>query len=158
MRQEAVEGLQRHRTAFADVGYVGQSHFIEVPLADGEDDALSRLYADFELKHTQLNGHKTGAPAKIVNLRVVHSALLAGSSIDRPAAQAPEPTRERVRNVRLAGSTVSTETAIYQRSALKNGDRIVGPAIIGQSDSTTLVPPTWSARVLASGALLMERT
>jgi N-methylhydantoinase A/oxoprolinase/acetone carboxylase beta subunit len=158
MRQEAVEGLSRQRTAFADVGYVGQSHFIEVPLDAGSDDALSRLYTDFEAKHTQLNGHKTGAPAKIVNLRVVHSALLTESRIDRPAAQAPEPVRARVRSVRFSGSTGPTEAVIHQRSALKNGDRIVGPAIIGQSDSTTLVPPAWSARVLASGALLMERT
>lgn len=157
MRQEAVDGLLRHRQAFADVGYVGQSHFLEVPLDDRSDDALSRLYVDFEAKHVQLNGHKTGAPAKIVNLRVVHSAMLAESSIDRPAAQAPELHSERMRNARFAETTAPIGTAIHQRSRLKDGDRIAGPAIISQSDSTTLVPPSWSAHVLASGVLLMER-
>lgn len=67
MQAEQIDGLRRERRTFADVGYMGQSHFIEVPLNLEADDPLAALYASFEAAHERLNGHKTGAPAKIVN-------------------------------------------------------------------------------------------
>jgi N-methylhydantoinase A len=39
------------------------------------------------------------------------------------------------------------ETPIYDREALKPGNRFAGPAIIEQMDTTTLVPPGMTARV-----------
>jgi N-methylhydantoinase A/oxoprolinase/acetone carboxylase beta subunit len=41
---------------------------------------------------------------------------------------------------------------------LAKAERLAGPAIIEQPDSTTLVPPGWSAEVLTSGGLLLTRT
>jgi len=38
------------------------------------------------------------------------------------------------------------------------GERVVGPAVIEQEDSTTLVPPGWQAIVVVGAALKMERT
>ena len=64
----------RERVTLADVGYMGQSHYIEVPIDLAAADPLGRLYQAFETAHERINGHKTGAPAKIVNLRVVHRA------------------------------------------------------------------------------------
>ena len=76
MRAERIDGLARERRVLADVGYVGQSHFIEVPLDLDAADPLAALYAAFESAHERINGHKTGSPAKIVNLRTVHIARL----------------------------------------------------------------------------------
>ena len=39
------------------------------------------------------------------------------------------------------------ETPIYDRDALKPGNRLAGPAIVEQMDATTLVPPGMTARV-----------
>jgi N-methylhydantoinase A len=44
-----------------------------------------------------------------------------------------------------AGGFVST--GIYDRAALPAGSRLVGPAVIDQLDSTSVVPPGWVAEV-----------
>jgi N-methylhydantoinase A len=50
------------------------------------------------------------------------------------------------------------KTTIHDRGRLAAGETILGPAVIEQEDSTTLVPPGWHARVVAGAALLMERS
>ena len=50
------------------------------------------------------------------------------------------------------------DTALYRRSALGRGQTIEGPAIIEQSDTTTVIPPGWRAVVHGSGDLIVERT
>ena len=56
--------------------------------------------------------------------------------------------------VRLLGRVFTA--SVIDRSALRG--TIAGPAIINQMDTTTLVPPDWQARRIASGALVLERT
>ena len=35
-------------------------------------------------------------------------------------------------------------------------DRLEGPAVVEQLDTTTLIPPGWTARALPAGSLLVE--
>ncbi len=44
----------------------------------------------------------------------------------------------------------------YERSRLRAGDRIVGPAIIEQMDTTTVLPPGETAEVDMHGTLIVE--
>jgi N-methylhydantoinase A len=46
---------------------------------------------------------------------------------------------------------------IYRRAGFGAGDRLVGPALVTQLDTTTLVPPGWALEAHASGALLLTR-
>jgi N-methylhydantoinase A/oxoprolinase/acetone carboxylase beta subunit len=157
MQAEQIDGLRRERRTLADVGYMGQSHFIEVPLDLEARDPLSALYASFEAAHERLNGHRTGAPAKIVNLRTVHIAWLPKVAVGgRPGAHAGE-ARKGERPVWFPGESKPCPSGIYERSLLAMGERVVGPAVIEQEDSTTLVPPGWQATVVAGAALEMER-
>jgi N-methylhydantoinase A/oxoprolinase/acetone carboxylase beta subunit len=149
--------LVRERRTLADVGYVGQSHFIEVPLDLDARDPLSGLYANFEAAHERLNGHKTGAPAKIVNLRTVHIAWLPKIAVGGTPGRQAGAARIGERSVLFTGETTPCRSAIYERGKLAAGERIVGPAVIEQEDSTTLVPPGWQATVVAGAALEMER-
>src|SRR5690606_15829093 len=50
------------------------------------------------------------------------------------------------------GST-EAETPVYARAELVPGDRLEGPAIVAQLDTTTLVPPGWRADVDGGGNL-----
>ena len=158
MRAERIEGLKVERHYLADVGYMGQSHFIEVPLALDGADSLARLYAAFESAHERLNGHKTGAPAKIVNLRTVHRARLPRVTVGGKPGDAKGTSLKGSRLVHFPGHATPVETAVHERARLAAGERVTGPAVIEQDDSTTLVPPGWQARVAAGAALLMERT
>ena len=51
----------------------------------------------------------------------------------------------------------AVEAAVYDRAALKAGDAFVGPAIVEQDDTTTLLTPGWHCRVDALGNLMLER-
>ncbi len=162
MQAERVEGLRRERLTLADVGYLGQSHYIEVPFDLAASDALGDLYRDFEAAHQRRNGHKTGAPAKIVNLRVVQRAHRPPVSV---GSQAPAPTPASKgrslkgrRSVLFPGETARVEAALYDRARVAEGERLTGPAVIEQTDSTTLLPSGWSAEVTGGGALLITRS
>ena len=158
MQAEHIEGLARERRILADVGYVGQSHFIEVPFDLEAADPLGALYQAFEAAHERINGHKTGSAAKIVNLRTVHIARLPKVALGGTPAPLAGCSRTSVRAVHFSNQEAACETAIHQRARLAAGEVVPGPAVIEQEDSTTLVPPGWRARVVAGAALLMEKT
>ncbi|MGD9802634.1 MAG: hydantoinase/oxoprolinase family protein [Hyphomicrobiaceae bacterium] len=158
MRAEQIEGLARERLTLADVGYMGQSHYIEVPMDVSANEPLAELYRAFEAAHERLNGHKTGAAAKIVNLRVVHRAYRPRVSVGAdPAAVAGRSLKGR-RPVLFPSETRRLDVAIHDRACIAAGERLVGPAIIEQDDSTTLLPPGWSAEVTGGAALLLTRS
>ncbi|MFL5289663.1 MAG: hydantoinase B/oxoprolinase family protein, partial [Rhodopila sp.] len=141
---------------YADICYIGQSYHLQVPLDITAPDALARAYRDFQAAHDRIYGHHTDNPARIVNLRSVHrraSPRVAAEPAAKPAIGTGDPGRRLVR-VRQAAQPV--EASIWQRNHITADGRIPGPAIIEQADTTTLVEPGWSARLLDSGALLIE--
>lgn len=157
MREEHCEGLPRETLTFADVGYMGQSHYLEVPFDLASPGALARLYTDFEATHERINGHKTGAPAKIVNLRVVLRAHLPAVKIGTEPPSRPGAAVKGTRTVHFPGEAVRGPAAILDRALLAAGERVAGPAIIEQADATTLLPPGWTAEVVGGAALLLTR-
>jgi N-methylhydantoinase A len=157
LQAERVEGLARERRTLADVGYVGQSHFIEVPFDLEAAEPLGALYQAFETAHERRNGHKTGSAAKIVNLRTVHIARLPKVALGGTPAATPGTSRKTIRAVHFPGQEAACESAIHERAKLAAAETVFGPAVIEQEDSTTLVPPGWRASVVAGAALLMER-
>jgi N-methylhydantoinase A len=158
MQAERIAGLARERLTLADVGYMGQSHYIEVPIDLAQRDPLDALYRAFEAAHERLNGHKTGAPAKIVNLRVVHRAHRppAGRATEPP--DTPGRAEKGSRAVLFPGETTRLDATILDRPLIAAGERIYGPAIIEQADSTTLLPPGWIAEVTGGMGLLLTRS
>jgi N-methylhydantoinase A len=122
-----------------------------VPLPAAEADPIAALAAGFEAAHARINGHATGGPTKIVNLRTVHEAHRAV-----PAAAAAVEDGEALigaRPARLPRMHRAEPVQVLARARIAPGRRIAGPAIIAQDDSTTLVPPGWTAEALLSGAL-----
>jgi N-methylhydantoinase A len=49
-------------------------------------------------------------------------------------------------------------TGLYQRDLLRYGNIIDGPAVVLQMDSTTSIPPGWTAEVDGYGNLIVEPT
>jgi N-methylhydantoinase A len=47
---------------------------------------------------------------------------------------------------------------IVARAGMAAGSVVAGPAIIEQSDTTTLVEPGWQAVVASNGILIIKRT
>ncbi len=156
---------------FADVCHVGQGYFLEVPFHPGADDGIVRLYADFLAAHERVHGHAVEAPARFVNLRSVHRQRMS-SGANAPESGGAEPPGSAEtsqacgrgpgsggftarRMVRFPDEAIRVGTRIVIRDTLAVGDRLLGPAIVEQDDTTTLIAPGWSALVGDGGIMTL---
>ena len=124
-----------------DVRYAGQA--FEVPMAiDPETlrrDGIAGLIARFDAEHQRLFTFNMDSPHELVNLR----AVALGTALDLPAAKVPEgngdPSAAKIRDHELWMDGKAQAAVIYDRSRLRAGDTIHGPAIVIEMDSTTLI-------------------
>jgi N-methylhydantoinase A len=141
----------------ADLRYDGQGYDVTV-LLDPEwlrHGEHVRIAAAFHEAHRATYGHANeAAQIWVKELRAHIVGLVAKPDVLTPAAgRATQPVGQR--RIRLAGHLV--DAGVYERSQLRLGQVLQGPAIVNQMDTTTLVPPGWQAEVVRSGALVLER-
>lgn len=141
-----------------DARYHGQAFDIEVELpADAQrlDAAFvaERFHATYEQLYRNCDRN---ARIDLVNLRVrvVGKSPALHVKPLPPGTGSPEPTGER--DIWWGGR--SHRARIYARSQLRAGDRIFGPAVVEQVDTTTVVAPGYAASTDAHGVLSLERT
>ena len=136
----------------ADICFIGQSYHLEVPLDLAADSPLETLRQAFHALHDRIYGYSAGTPARIVNLRTVLRAGGESEPADVPTAdEGGAATASRT----VLFSNAPVETAVYARDTLPAEARITGPAIVEQADTTTLVPPGWSAVNGAGSTLIL---
>lgn len=146
-----------------DVRYAGQGFELRVPVSGGtlapdEKDAIVR---DFNDLHKRRRGHSAEAePVEVVSYRLrVQMAVpqYAPSPAPGPAASAPSAGAQTgERSVSFARGQDSQTTTIWRRDHLAYGNVLTGPAIVEQVDSTTIIPPRWTARIDRFGNLLLD--
>jgi len=146
------EAIERHY--LADVCYIGQSYHLEVAM-HMEDAPLARLTHDFYAAHDRIYGHSTAGPIKLVNLRAVHRTKTRPDAAARHVPEDGSPLKG-IRAMLTSASSGFVETCVYDRSRLKPGARLDGPAIIEQADTTTVIEPGWQAHVDPSGSLILS--
>lgn len=156
MDQEAVDPEQVSISYFADVCYIGQSHHLEVSVAIDAADPLAKLLEDFKVAHDQIYGHSTDSPARIVNLRAVHQYLVA-TDIGPEGEESSGDAIKGTRSVLFPAPYGRLETSVWDRVGLTSGTQIQGPAIVEQSDTTTVIAPGWQGEVNARGDLVIEK-
>jgi N-methylhydantoinase A len=157
MAAEKAEAAEVTISYFADVCYIGQSYNLEIPLHPNDADAAGRLYRDFLEAHDRIYGHSVEIPAKIVGVRTVHRA--GGSEVIDEMRFAPTdgPREIGQRKIMVEGEPGFVTATVYDRNALPEGFSFAGPAIVQQSDTTTLVEPGWSCMVDGAGNLIVTR-
>ncbi len=141
-----------------DVRYSGQA--FEVPLMITLDvlksDGVQGLLTRFDAEHLRLFTFNMDTPHEIVNLR----AVALGQALDLPAVQLPvgdgNPASAKMRDHVLWMDGKEQAAIIYDRSKLRQGDIIPGPAIVIEMDSTTLIESGCVAAVDAVGNILIE--
>ena len=139
-----------------DVRYVGQSYEQTVPLA-GErltEEALAETIDRFHEAHATLYGYAMAdEPVEFVTVRATGTIETASlnARTDRSDVDAVSGEREVYFGDRFR------PTPIYTRAGLSSGERIDGPAIVEESDSTTLLPPETTAEITGHGNLVVTR-
>lgn len=159
------DGISAERRRFqfsVDMRHVGQVHELIVPLVCLENGSLSWDQDDmlrrFVRHHEQAYGFSDmSMPCEVVNLRLEAIGL-----IDRPKTEeinlpdcACAPLRHRT--LYLGPTMGYCEAEIYARDLLGMNQKILGPAVIAQADTTILLLPGQSAIVDPSGLLRISR-
>jgi N-methylhydantoinase A len=136
-----------------DLRYSGQNYEIEIPLGAAEPDALR---VAFEVRHRQLYGYATGESVECVNLRLTASVPRAGGELP---LHAPAGSSEPVGTVRAYfPETGSVDMPRYDREGLGERTEVVGPALVEDAWSTTVVYPGQRCRADRWGNLRVDVT
>ena len=131
-----------------DCRYEGQSHELRIPVsgAPSFEDAVR----DFEAAHARRYGFaRSGIGVEAVTFRATALGPPGEVTLAPPrgeGAVSPVGTR----------SVDGDEVPVFERASLPVGERLDGPAIVIELDSTTWVEPGVTATVDDSGALLLE--
>jgi N-methylhydantoinase A len=161
LADQGVPEADQTTTYQVDVRYHGQGFEIPVDVAErslrseqGHSNPLDALAAAFDAEHERLFSFLLTQDHELVNARATVTGprpSVAAVTLS-PSEGPPEPVD--THPVHLSGATVDAH--IYDRATLRAGDVIVGPAIVTEMDSTTLVLPDHAATVHASGSLLIR--
>jgi len=149
-------------TVIAECRYVGQGFELRAAMPDAPLSAanIGLVVKNFFAVHKQNYGHAfEDQMVEIITLRVVGAATtetLKLPDLPKGGRVNPDDARLYVRDTVFDdGSTHPTPR--YHRGTLLADDRIAGPALIVQHNSTTLVPPGYVAAVLSHGDLRVAR-
>ncbi len=143
----------------ADMRYVGQEHAVSVDLPMTLFTAQDRdgIKQRFDAVHNTRYGYSAPAEmAEIVSLRSATTGLMRKPVVERIESGDATPDRQAFRGNRpvyFAGAGAFVETPTFDRSKLKAGNRIAGPALIEEHASTTVVYPNDALEVDTFGNL-----
>ncbi len=159
--REGVEPSKMRVTRTADVRYEGEASECSVRVAEGVTGraALDVVFDEFHGEHERIFGfaYRGEQPIEIVNLRVQAIGEVYHPEVRAlEMAEAGDGNAQGTRKVWFGSGWI--ETAIYHREKLAHDTAITGPAIVQEFGSTTVVFPTWNARVDPAGNLIMERS
>jgi 5-oxoprolinase (ATP-hydrolysing) len=148
----------------ADCRYAGQGYEVrfDVPAGEMDDAWVEELKEAFHQAHEREYGHRFEAEIEIVNIRAVGIGRieeLGWSEIEAGEADAGDAVVHRAEVVfEEDGRPKVFDTPFYERERLRAGNRIEGPAIIEQYDSTTVVPPGLVAEIDRVGNIVIDCT
>ena len=144
---------------FLDVRYVGQSFELTVdcPPLDAPGSLTEDIAEDFYEAHLQRFGYADRAlPVEVVNLRLKLELAVAKPELEPAVSQGVDSSAAVIGSAEVVFAGGPVETTLYDRDALQTGNRIAGPALLLQLDTTIVVPPGWDGEVDAYGNLILE--
>jgi N-methylhydantoinase A len=150
MRAEGFSGgaVQTHRSL--DMRYAGQSYELNVPYAGNFISAFHRA-------HEKRYGYFDRARAcEVVNIRARFTGRTPKPALPKLRIGGPNAAPALVSKSQALFHGHRKITPIYDRSRLRAGNRIPGPAIVTEYSATSLIPPEWACRVDRNGNLILE--
>jgi N-methylhydantoinase A/oxoprolinase/acetone carboxylase beta subunit len=162
LEEDGVAADSRVVQRVADCRYLGQGYELRVDVEAGaiDDPWVEKVRTSFhDIHEREYSRRFEDSDIEIPNVRVRGIGLmppLATPELEQGPESAEEALRyERDAWFRVAGGLAPVPTRYYERSALKAGNRLAGPAIVNQYDSTTVIPPGISAHVDRFGNIVV---
>jgi N-methylhydantoinase A/oxoprolinase/acetone carboxylase beta subunit len=165
-RQLEDDGIPTDRVVIqriVEARYLGQGYELRVDVASGQiDDAwVEKVRADFHDVHErEFTRRFEDSDIEIPNIRVRGIGLM--PALSTPELEAGDESPDAALRHEgeawfvVDGSLERVPTRYYDRAALQAGNRLEGPAIVNQYDSTTVIPPGIEAHVDPTGSIVIE--
>ena len=145
-----------------DLRYVGQGYELKIdfPAGDITEASLEQVWTAFHARHRDEYGHAFEAsPIEIVTVKV--RGIGEVEKLGKPSAYIGADEALQVASgqcvFRVDDVLGSYETPYFDRMTLPVDRRMHGPAILLQTDSTTVVPPGWTYHADRFGNVRMTR-
>ncbi len=144
-------------TGYLSMRYLGQNfgELVALDVLNLDDTSFERALNRLHEQHEALYGYAFRDKAvEITEVRVIG---LGGDAADISLAPATSGSAEpkATRKIFYAGGE-QLDTPVYQRETLPTGTQLTGPALIEETDSTTLVPRGGTVAVQSDGSLLLD--
>jgi len=159
--EEGIAAADRRVNRTVDMRYAGQNYELPVALPDGPvtGATLAALGDGFAEAHRRMYGFVAEEePVQLVTFRAAAVGVVRKAALVAREERGPDASAALVgeREVWLPEAGGFVVTPVYERERLAPGNRITGPAVIEQMDSTTLVLPGMAARVERYLNLVLE--
>ncbi|MGI6853679.1 hydantoinase/oxoprolinase family protein [Mesorhizobium sp. 1B3] len=161
LKGEAAAGLEGDMapkfTYQADVRYCGQGLVMPIDLSEEDlaGDITAILRQRFDSTHEQLFVFALDTECELVNLRATAEA----GGLDLAARRLPEragtPAATPIGTTRIFHRGEEHEAGLYDRALLRAGDRVPGPAIVTEMDTTSLILPGHYGDISPDGSILI---
>jgi N-methylhydantoinase A len=141
-----------------DARYLGQGNELTIWVGEGErwPATVADVVARFEDDYRRIYG----LTIPDVGIEVVTWRLSAYADADavEPLATFGDAPGEplRTRPVCFTRGVAPLDTPVYRREQLGVGQRIAGPAIVEERETTVVIRPEWTAELAADGTLIAE--
>ncbi len=159
--QEGIPQAERRLNRTVDMRYAGQNYELPIALPQGEfhGGTIAALAEGFAAAHQRMYGFVAEEePVQLVTFRIEATGVVRKAEFRAKPLAGPDGSAALGghREVWLPEAGGLVTVPVYARDRLAPGNRIAGPAVVEQMDSTTVVLPGSAARVDAYDNLILE--
>jgi 5-oxoprolinase (ATP-hydrolysing) len=133
--------------------YAGTEAALIVPLHDE-----ATIVADFTAAHRARFGFATPDRPLVVEAVAVEANAPGEKVAEARLAARGSGGPERIDAIRIFTGDEDRAAPVFDRTDLRAGDRITGPALIREASATTVVEPGWTAEITALDHMTLRRT
>jgi N-methylhydantoinase A len=159
--EDIPENMRQYSLIF-DCRYLKQYHEVSVPISLDElrSGDLSGLASAFHAEHNRMYGYSLEdqeTPIDLINLRVRALGITEkpSSSAEEFTGEDPEAARKGDREVYLPETGEVERVPIYDGHATRYGNRISGPAIVEQVNTTLFLSPSFDCHCDSRGSFVV---
>ena len=145
-----------------DVRYHGQGLILTIGVdiesfkASGDKSALAAVRLEFDQEHTQMFTFALPAEPEVVNLRAIALGPVAEFGLQNITTGDVNPADAELGKTSIFVDNADQEAVVYDRTRLLAGNRIAGPALVTELDSTTLILPGHVGEVDPFGNIIIN--
>jgi len=132
---------------FVDLRYLGQSYEISVPFRTGRAGRRA-VFEAFHREHEKLYSYRHRDRAvEIVNIRLKTVGVTKKVEFEKNRERRCPPKDAAIKTQTLCVKGRPHQAVVYDKSRLRAGTKIAGPALVIDPESTAFLPPGYAARV-----------